>query len=110
VVDSWATDLVDRTGSYAEITVTGTGLRIIGFGDGPKLHRKLPVDNGVTLEVYRRAERYIVVTGNPLPESKGITNIDNHLDSTVQEERPKRSEGRSQIKRIMHVRMMRKKS
>jgi hypothetical protein len=85
VIDPWATALVERTGSYSEITVSGTGLRIIGTGDGPKLHRKLPVHDGVTLEAYRKAERYIVITGNPLPGSKDITNIDEHLDATVAE-------------------------
>jgi primase-polymerase (primpol)-like protein len=69
-IDPWAADLVGRTGSYAEITVSGTGLRIIGYGDGPRLQRKLPVNNGVSLEAYRRTERYIVITGNPLPEPK----------------------------------------
>jgi hypothetical protein len=84
-IDSWASDLVERVGSYTEITVSGTGLRIIGHGVGPKLHRKLPVNNGVTLEAYRRAERYIVITGNPLPNSNGIINIDVHIDATVAE-------------------------
>jgi hypothetical protein len=84
-IDPWAASLVDRVGSYTEITVSGTGLRIIGFGVGPKLHRKLPATDGVSLEAYRRAERYIVITGNPLPGSKGITNIDEHLDTTVAE-------------------------
>ena len=83
VIDSWATGLVERTGSYSEITVSGTGLRIIGFGHGPRLQRKLPVHNGVTLEAYRNTQRYIVITGNPLPASKDITNIDKYLDATV---------------------------
>jgi primase-polymerase (primpol)-like protein len=49
VIDSWAIGLVERTGSYSEITVGGTGLRIVGFGDGPRLQRKLPVHDGVSL-------------------------------------------------------------
>jgi hypothetical protein len=85
VLDPWAIELVKRADSYSEITVSGTGLRIIGFGDGPRLQRKLPVHDGVTLEAYRNTERYIVVTGNPLPESKDITNIDEHLDKIVAE-------------------------
>jgi AAA domain len=81
-LDPWAADLVERVASYTEVTVSGTGLRIIGEGSGPKLHRKLPVSNGVSLEAYRKAERYIVITGNPL-NGFGITNIDEHLDTTV---------------------------
>src|SRR5262245_3881245 len=82
-IDRWASNLVAKVGSYTEITVSGTGLRIIGHGVGPKLHRKLPVNNRVTLEAYRRAERYIVITGNPLPNSNGIINIDVHIDATA---------------------------
>src|SRR5215831_2492568 len=72
-IDPWTASLVDRVGSYTEITVSGTGLRIIGFGVGPKLHRKLLATDGVSLEAYRRTNRYIVITGNPLPGSNGIT-------------------------------------
>jgi hypothetical protein len=93
-IDPWASSLVERVGSYTEITVSGTGLRIIGFGNRPKLHRKLPATNGVTLEAYRGAERYIVITGNPLPGSNGtgISNIDEQLDATVSELEAKKRE------------------
>jgi hypothetical protein len=84
-IDPWANSLIQRTGSYAEITVSGTGLRIIGYGEGERLQRKLPVHDGVSLEAYRRAERYIVITGNPLAGSKDIVNIDQQLDATVAE-------------------------
>jgi AAA domain len=91
-IDSWASNLVERVGSYTEITVSGTGLRIIGFGNRPKLHRKLPATNGVTLEAYRGAERYIVITGNPLSGSNEIVNIDEHLDITVIELEAKKTQ------------------
>ena len=85
-LDPWAQKLVERVASYTEVTVSGTGLRIIGRGIGSKVHRKQPVANGVTLEAYRQAERYIVITGNPLPGSKSsISNIDAHIDETVAE-------------------------
>ena len=74
VVDAWAQELVARAGSYAEVTVSGTGLRIIGRASGAKIHRKqkVPGANGATLETYRRAERYIVVTGDMLEESPAV--------------------------------------
>jgi hypothetical protein len=99
VIDPWAMDLVERTGSYTEITVSGTGLRTIGFGDGPRLQRKLPVHDDVTLEAYRRTERYIVITGNPLNGSKDLTNIDEHLDTTVAELEAKKAETRKRKKK-----------
>ena len=92
-IDPWAAGLVERVASYTEITVSGTGLRIIGLGNRPKLHRKLPVSDGVSLEVYRGAERYIVITGNPLDGStSGIVNIDEHLDAAVVELEAKKAE------------------
>jgi hypothetical protein len=91
-IDPWATDLVERTGSYAEITVSGTGLRIIGEGNGPRLQRKFPVHDSVSVELYRCTERYIVVTNNPLPGSKGIINIDASLDATLAEMEAKKAE------------------
>jgi hypothetical protein len=66
-VNSWAQAFVERAGSYAEDTISGTGLRIIGHATGAKIHRKQTVANGVTLETYRRAER--LMTGNILPGS-----------------------------------------
>jgi hypothetical protein len=59
--------IVDRATSYTECTVSGTGLRVIGYGAGRKIHRRQKVPNsGVEIESYSRAERYIVITGNPL--------------------------------------------
>jgi hypothetical protein len=86
-IHPWANELVAKAASYTEITVSGTGLRIIGRGVGPKVHRKLSVVDGVSLEAYRQATRYIVMTGNQLPEaaSFGITNIDQCIDDTVAE-------------------------
>ena len=60
--------IIDRAASYTEITVSGSGLRVIGFGDGSEVHRKQKVPGSpVEVESYSDANRYIVVTGNPLP-------------------------------------------
>ena len=83
---SWATDFVAKVGSYTEVTVSGTGLRIIGYGTGPEVHRKQPVIDGVSLETYRKAKRYIVITGKPLNDSpQPLVNIDAHIDAIVAE-------------------------
>ena len=85
-IHPWAEQLVEKAATYTEITVSGTGLRIIGYGTGSKVHRKQSVADGVTLETYRRAERYIVITGNPLPGADVvIADIDPHIDATVAE-------------------------
>jgi primase-polymerase (primpol)-like protein len=64
-IHPWARDLVRRCGSYAEVTPSGEGIRIIGRGNGPPVHRKfnVPNANGLSVEIYRKAERYITVTG-----------------------------------------------
>jgi hypothetical protein len=85
-IEPWTTALVARAGSYAEVTISGTGIRIIGTATGDKVHRKLRVVNGVTVEPYRRAERYIVMTGDALPGSpSALANIDAAIDAVVAE-------------------------
>ncbi len=82
----WAAAFVARAASYTEITVSGTGLRIIGFGSGDKVHRKQAVMDGVSIESYRKAERYICMTGNALPETLGhLASIDEVMDQVVEE-------------------------
>jgi predicted P-loop ATPase len=88
VVATWAQELVARTGSYAEVTVSGTGLRIIGRASGEKIHRKqkVPGANGATLETYRKAERYIVITGDMLEGIEaGLADLDAVMDEVVTE-------------------------
>ena len=85
-IDPWAEKLVARAGSYAEVTVLGTGLRIIGRATGSKIHRKQAVTDGVTLETYRGAERYIVMTGDVLPGSPAVlADLDEIMDAVVAE-------------------------
>lgn len=82
----WAQEFVTRAGSYTEVTVSGTGLRIIGRATGPKVHRKQAVANGITLETYRKAERYIVMTGNALPGAPMVlADLDAIMDAIVAE-------------------------
>jgi hypothetical protein len=82
----WAQKRVERCHSYTEITPSGTGLRIIGTGSGPEIHRKQPVADGVSCEVYRRAARFITVTGNQLaPELNQLADLDAIADAVVAE-------------------------
>jgi hypothetical protein len=85
-VAPWAQALIDRSNSYAEITVSGTGLRIIGTSAGEEVHRKWPVENGASLEAYRRTRRYITISGNPLNGATArLSNLDAVIDATVAE-------------------------
>src|SRR5215475_7250569 len=82
-VHPWAQALVRRCGSYAEITPSKTGIRIIGLASGPELHRKfsVPKANGMSIEIYRRAERYITISGNQFGDSVELVNIDAEIDT-----------------------------
>ena len=82
-----ARKLLERCNSYAEITPSGTGIRIIGLGVSTiKRHKKYPVGDGVSVEIYRDAERYITVTGLPLEGyDKPLVNLDAAIDEVYVE-------------------------
>jgi len=82
-----AVGYVGRAASYTEISVSGTGLHVIGTGSGDKVHCKQKVPGSdVEVESYRGAERYIVVTGKPLPQTwPHMANIDGVIDAVVAE-------------------------
>lgn len=63
-----ALDIVDRLGSYAEISPSGTGIHILGFGSLPPGGRR---NDTIGLEMYDSG-RYFTVTGNPIcgPDGK----------------------------------------
>jgi hypothetical protein len=83
----WAQDIVDGAASYTEVTVSGTGLRIIGHAKGAVIHRNQhDAASGLKLETYRNAERYIVVTGAALQGTpQRLADIDHHMDAMVAE-------------------------
>lgn len=82
----WAWTLIDEAASYTEVTVSGTGVRIIGHAYGKPVHRNQPYPgaNG-RVETYRRAARYIVVTGLELKGApwSGLADLDRIIDATV---------------------------
>jgi predicted P-loop ATPase len=83
-IHSWAQELVNNAANYTEVTVSGTGLRIIGHGDGDAIHRKLQVADGVSCEIYRKAKRYIVMTGNQIGD-RPLANLDPIMESALEQ-------------------------
>jgi hypothetical protein len=79
----WADELIQRCNSYAEVTPSRTGVRIIGIASGPALHRKfaVPRANGVSVEIYRNAQRYITITGVQIGDVFKLANIDTQADA-----------------------------
>jgi hypothetical protein len=79
-IDDWAKAIVDDAeGAYIEKTPSGRGLRIIGRATGPRVHCKFACGNG-SVEVYRRAERYITITGQQVGRCARLPFIDDLID------------------------------
>ena len=75
-IENWAQRFLDRAShSYAEISPSGTGLRIWGTASGETLHRKFSFD-GSALELFRRTRKPLTVTGLQLGNSQTLGNID----------------------------------
>jgi hypothetical protein len=79
-IDAWAQEIINRAPSaYVEVTVSGTGLRIIGVGSGQAAHRKFSIPNtlnGAGVEVYRKATRYVTISCLQIGACDKLTNID----------------------------------
>ena len=75
-IDGWAKAWLHTTdGVYVEVTPSGEGLRIIGLGEGEKVHRKFKISDereGAAIEIYRSCERYITVTGAQVGECTAL--------------------------------------
>jgi hypothetical protein len=82
-IEPWAQRLLDQaSNSYAEISPSGTGLRIWGLAAGKTLHHKFSFD-GTALELFRRTRKPLTVTGLQLGNSQQLSNIDAMLDRAV---------------------------
>jgi hypothetical protein len=95
-VAEWAQNIMNRANrAYAEVTVSGTGLRIIGTGAKEKMHRKFSADDGEgSFELYRGAERFITVSGLVMNGRNSLPNIDDLLDSLEREYEEKKRQKR----------------
>ena len=86
-VDSWAQQLIDKgaqLGAYVEVTVSGTGFRIIGRGSKARTLRtfNLPVGK---LELYRNCEKYITISGGQVGSCSKLPNLDAFFDATLKD-------------------------
>jgi hypothetical protein len=84
-IDTWAAKQIGAD-DYVEVTVSGTGLRILGTGKGAALHNKWKIPNGTNgaaIEVYRKATRYITISGAQILGGDELANIDAVLDTAA---------------------------
>src|SRR5262249_6641292 len=87
-IDAWAKAIIDRASdAYIEVTVSGSGLRVVGTAIGKATHTryKAPGHNGAGIELYRRAVRYITVSGLQIGNSDTLSNIDALIDNLASE-------------------------
>ena len=68
VLNPWAAEQIRRAGSYAEVTPSNEGVRVIGLASGSPVHREdsVPDNGGMSCELYRGADRYISITGRQI--------------------------------------------
>ena len=85
-VDFWAQLMLEQAlHSYAEITPSGTGLRIWGTAAGGALHRKFALDTGenAAVELFRATNKALTISGLDLRQGRKLGNIDSLMDWCV---------------------------
>jgi hypothetical protein len=83
-ITDWAAAIINAVpDAYVEITVSGTGLRIIGIAAEPEVHRAFNLDDGGRIELFRHTTRYITISGLQLGNSSELPNIDKLIDNLV---------------------------
>ncbi len=87
-IHPWALEQIKSAGTYAEVTPSLEGCRILGLGRGEHLHCKSPVPDtgGIVCELFRKATRFITITGQQIEGSANeLVNIDAQLDALHKE-------------------------
>jgi hypothetical protein len=87
---AWAANVIARAGTYAEVTPSQQGIRVIGLtSTGEPVHCAFEVPGSdVRCELYRRAERYITVTGRQVGDAAALVDIDTLIDELLTELTP----------------------
>lgn len=87
IIAPWAQEIIDDCQSYAEISPSGTGVKIFAKGRLSSPGRKFPVHSGGAIEIYDRG-RYFTVTGWVVHEG-GISDCQPVIDSLIEQYSPK---------------------
>jgi putative DNA primase/helicase len=85
--DGWAREVRSSSnGAYCEVTVSGGGLRLIGITARDKVHRRFAIKDArpnAHIELFRKAERFITVSGLQLGNCNKLEPIDDFIDAMV---------------------------
>jgi primase-polymerase (primpol)-like protein len=85
-VEAWAQLMLEQAlATYAEITPSGSGLRIWGTATGNSLHRKFSLDTGddAAVELFRATNKALTISGLDLLQGRGLGSIDSLMDWCV---------------------------
>jgi hypothetical protein len=86
-IEQWARDLrATADGAYCEVTVSGTGLRLIGITEGPEVHRKFKIENArpdAKIELFRDTARFITISGLQLGKCQHLPPFDEFVDAML---------------------------
>jgi hypothetical protein len=81
LVEAWALALVDRAldaGAYVEYSVSGNGYHILGLARGASINAGRP------FELFRRASKYLTISGDQISTARRLPNIDDLIDDTIE--------------------------
>jgi hypothetical protein len=74
-----AQDIIDRAGSYTEVSPSGEGVHIFGLGQGAQVGTTIPM-KGWKIEVFRGTRRFLTVTGDEIGRCTKLKNLDALVD------------------------------
>jgi len=85
-VENWAQQIISEAdGAYREITVSGTGYRVIGKANGDNQQRRFTFNRntGAGLEIYRNTKRYITVSALERGSCVELPPLDAFIDTLL---------------------------
>jgi hypothetical protein len=86
-IDVWGQNFLDTARrTYTEVTPSGSGCRIWGLSDGHSLHKKFSLvidDKEVNVELFRRTNKALTITGYRLDTIRELANIDKVIDWAI---------------------------
>lgn len=75
-----AKDLIDRSQTWADVSVSGAGIHLLGRGEWGQCWHKSDIGDGATVEIYD-SDRFVAMSGNVLPDPPDrLTGIQDTLE------------------------------
>lgn len=83
-----ARELINHSGTWADVSVSGAGIHLLGRGEWEQSWHKADIGDGATVEIYDSG-RFVAMSGRPLPDSPDcLTDIQDALNQLADEYAP----------------------